>query len=131
VTAADEDGVPTAGGELGDRGGQRHLSERRLGVGLRHALTLSALARRARGGDDGHMEKLPRKVYEEELLRLQTDLVAMTDWIKREGARVALVFEGRDAAGKGGVIKRITQHLSTRIAPVVALPAPTEHEQGE
>lgn len=76
-------------------------------------------------------EKLPRKLYEQELLRLQTELVRMSDWVKREGARVALVFEGRDAAGKGGVIKRITQHVSPRIARVVALPAPTEREQSE
>jgi polyphosphate kinase 2 len=55
----------------------------------------------------------------------------MSDWVKREGARVALVFEGRDAAGKGGVIKRITQHVSPRIARTVALPAPTEREQSE
>ena len=73
--------------------------------------------------------KLPRKAYERELLRLQAELVAMTDWVKRTGARVALVFEGRDAAGKGGVIKRITQHVSPRIARVVALPAPTERER--
>ncbi len=76
-------------------------------------------------------EKLPRKLYEEELLRLQTELVAMADWVKREGARIALVFEGRDAAGKGGVIKRITQYVSPRIARVVALPAPTEREQSQ
>ncbi len=76
-------------------------------------------------------QKLPRKVYEKELLRLQTELVAMTDWVKREGARVALVFEGRDAAGKGGVIKRITEFLSPRIARVAALPAPTEREQSQ
>ncbi len=76
-------------------------------------------------------EKLPRQLYEAELLRLQTELVAMTEWIKKEGARVALVFEGRDAAGKGGVIKRITQYLSPRIARIVALPAPTEREQGQ
>ena len=76
-------------------------------------------------------EKLPRKLYEKELLRLQTELVVMTEWIKREGARVALVFEGRDAAGKGGVIKRITQYLSPRVARVVALPAPTEREQSQ
>jgi polyphosphate kinase len=75
--------------------------------------------------------KLPSKVYEKELLRLQVELVAMTDWIKREGARVALIFEGRDAAGKGGVIKRITQHLSPRVARVVALPAPTERERSQ
>jgi polyphosphate kinase len=75
--------------------------------------------------------KLPSKVYEKELLRLQVELVGMTDWIKREGARVALVFEGRDAAGKGGVIQRITQHLSPRVARVVALPAPTERERSQ
>ncbi len=76
-------------------------------------------------------EKLPKKLYEEELLRLQTELVKMAEWVKREGVRVALVFEGRDAAGKGGVIKRITQHISPRIARVIALPAPTEREKSE
>jgi polyphosphate kinase 2 len=88
-------------------------------------------ARRDRVGFEMGTEKLPRKVYETELLRLQTELVRMTEWIKREGVRVALVFEGRDAAGKGGVIKRITQYLSPRIARIVALPAPTEREQGQ
>ncbi len=76
-------------------------------------------------------EKLPRKLYERELRRLQIELVAMADWVKHEGARVALVFEGRDAAGKGGVIKRITEYISARIARVVALPAPTEREQSQ
>jgi polyphosphate kinase 2 len=74
-------------------------------------------------------EKLPRKLYEKELLRLQTELVAMADWVKREGERVVVIFEGRDAAGKGGVIKRITQYVSPRVMRVVALPAPTEREQ--
>jgi polyphosphate kinase len=74
-------------------------------------------------------EKLPRKVYETELLRLQTELVIMANWVREQGARVALVFEGRDAAGKGGAIKRITEYVSPRIARVVALPAPTEREQ--
>ncbi len=72
--------------------------------------------------------KLPKKIYEAELLRLQIELVAMSDWVKRNGARIALLFEGRDAAGKGGVIKRITEHLSPRVARVIALPAPTERE---
>jgi polyphosphate kinase 2 len=76
-------------------------------------------------------KKLPRELYEKELLRLQIELVAMADWVKREGRRVALIFEGRDAAGKGGVIKRITEHISPRVARVVALPAPTEREQTE
>ena len=75
--------------------------------------------------------KLPRELYESELLRLQAELVVMAEWVKRTGARVAIVFEGRDAAGKGGAIKRITEHLSPRIARVVALPAPTEREQTE
>ncbi|MBK5116569.1 MAG: polyphosphate kinase 2 [Thermoleophilia bacterium] len=74
-------------------------------------------------------EKLPRKLYEKELMRLQTELVVMAEWVKREGSRIALVFEGRDAAGKGGVIKRITEYISPRIARVVALPAPTERER--
>ena len=75
--------------------------------------------------------KLPRKLYEKEMLRLQAELVRMAEWVKREGARIAIVFEGRDAAGKGGVIKRITEHVSPRVARVVALPAPTEREQSE
>ncbi len=76
-------------------------------------------------------EKLPRKLYEKELARLQIELVQMVDWVQREGARVALVFEGRDAAGKGGVIKRITENVSPRVARVVALPAPTERESSQ
>ncbi len=77
------------------------------------------------------MGKLPRKLYEAELLRLQTELVAMAEWVRREGARMVAVFEGRDAAGKGGAIKRITQFLSPRTARVVALPAPTEREHSQ
>ena len=73
--------------------------------------------------------KIGNKLYEEELFRLQVELVKMVEWIKHEGLKVVVVFEGRDAAGKGGVIKRITQHLSPRICRVVALPAPTEREQ--
>jgi polyphosphate kinase 2 len=73
-------------------------------------------------------EKLPRKTYEKELHRLQVELVRMLDWAQRKGARIAIVCEGRDAAGKGGVIKRITEYLRPRVARVVALPAPTERE---
>jgi polyphosphate kinase len=73
--------------------------------------------------------KLSTAVYEQELLRLQTELVVATDWVKQSGARVVAVFEGRDAAGKGGAIKRITQLVSPRIVRVVALPAPTERER--
>ena len=72
--------------------------------------------------------KLPRKVYEKELLRLQTELVEMVEWVNRTGARIAIVFEGRDAAGKGGVIKRITEYVPPRVVRTVALPKPTERE---
>jgi polyphosphate kinase 2 len=73
--------------------------------------------------------KLPRQVYEAELGRLQAELVTMVDWIKHTGARVAVVFEGRDAAGKGGVIKRITEYVSPRVVRVAALPAPSGREK--
>ena len=77
----------------------------------------------------GARPKISAAVYEEELIRLQIELVKMVEWIKQRGLKVVVVFEGRDAAGKGGVIKRITQHLSPRICRVAALPAPTEREQ--
>jgi len=77
------------------------------------------------------VERLTKRHYEEELLRLQGDLAAMTGWIQHSGARVVVLFEGRDAAGKGGVIKRISEYLSPRVCRIVALPTPTERERGE
>ena len=74
-------------------------------------------------------KKIKNKDYEKELAKLQVELVKLQEWIKHEGLRVVVIFEGRDAAGKGGVIKRITQSLSPRIGRVVALPAPTEREK--
>ncbi|MDP9340747.1 MAG: polyphosphate kinase 2 [Actinomycetota bacterium] len=74
-------------------------------------------------------QKLPRKPYERELLRLQEELVKMAEWIRDTGARVIVIFEGRDAAGKGGAIKRIAEFLNPRIARIVALPIPTERER--
>ena len=74
-------------------------------------------------------EKLPRKTYEKELLRLQTELAKLQEWVRAEGARLVVIFEGRDAAGKGGTIKRVTEHLNPRIARIVALPTPTERER--
>jgi polyphosphate kinase 2 len=76
-------------------------------------------------------QRLPKRRYEQELLRLQGELATMTEWIQRSGSRVVVVFEGRDAAGKGGVIKRITQYLSPRVCRIVALPTPTERQRGE
>jgi polyphosphate kinase 2 len=79
------------------------------------------------GGDKP--QKLSRKDYEKELEKLQGELVKLQFWVRKTGAKVILVFEGRDAAGKGGVIKRITERVSPRVFKVVALPAPTEREK--
>jgi polyphosphate kinase 2 len=76
-------------------------------------------------------EKISRKLYEKELARLQIELVKMHQWVKHEGLKVVVIFEGRDAAGKGGVIKRITQCLNPRICRVVALGTPTEREKSQ
>jgi len=73
--------------------------------------------------------KLGKKAYETRLRQLQIELVKLQEWVKDTGHRVAIVFEGRDAAGKGGTIKRITEALNPRICHVVALPAPTEREK--
>ena len=73
--------------------------------------------------------KMKRKVFDKELRKLQTQLCIMQEWIKEFGARIIVIFEGRDAAGKGGVIKRITERVSPRVFRVVALPAPTEREK--
>ena len=75
------------------------------------------------------IEKLDRKFYEKELERLQIELVKLQAWVKHKGLRVVIVFEGRDAAGKGGVIKRITERVSPRVFRVVALPAPSDREK--
>jgi polyphosphate kinase 2 len=72
-----------------------------------------------------------KEAYEAELERLQAELVSMQQWITATGARVVVIFEGRDAAGKGGAIKRVVQYLNPRTARVVALPQPTERERGQ
>ncbi len=85
----------------------------------------------ARGDAAGEGEpvRLTGKIYNRELYRLQSETVQMQEWVRREGARVVIVFEGRDAAGKGSTIKRVTQYLNPRVARIVALPAPTERER--
>ncbi len=82
---------------------------------------------------ESHKEngKLKKKYYFDELEKLQIELVKMHEWIKARGLRVVVIFEGRDAAGKGGVIKRITQSLNPRICRVVALGVPTEREKSQ
>ena len=74
-------------------------------------------------------KKISSEFYEKELARLQTELVKLQEWIKAKGLKVVIIFEGRDAAGKGGVIKRITQRLNPRVCRVVALGTPTEREK--
>ena len=74
---------------------------------------------------------VPRKLYERELLRLQGELVQLKEWVRTTGLRLVVVFEGRDAAGKGGAIKRVTEYLNPRVARIVALPAPTERERSQ
>ena len=76
-------------------------------------------------------KKLSLKRYEEELLRLQVELVKMQEWVRASNRRVAVIFEGRDAAGKGGTISRISQYLNPRVVRVAALPAPTERERSQ
>jgi polyphosphate kinase len=74
--------------------------------------------------------KISDKVYDAELFRLQTELVKLQEWVRAEGIRVVVIFEGRDGAGKGGTIKRITEYLNPRFARIAALPAPTDRERG-
>lgn len=76
-------------------------------------------------------KRVDKALYEAELARLQVELVAMQRWVVSSGARVLVLFEGRDAAGKGGAIKRIVQYLNPRSARVVALPTPSERERGQ
>ena len=74
---------------------------------------------------------MKRKEYEKSLRKLQVELCALQDWVKQEGLRVVVIFEGRDAAGKGGTIKAITERVSPRVFRVVALPAPSDREKGQ
>src|SRR5690242_11350677 len=73
--------------------------------------------------------RVPKDVYEAELLRLQTQLVELQEWVKTSGTRLVVVFEGRDAAGKGGTIQRVAEYLNPRTCRIVALPAPTERQR--
>jgi polyphosphate kinase len=75
--------------------------------------------------------KMKRKDYEKELRKLQVELCRVQDWVKAEGAKIIIVFEGRDAAGKGGTIKAITERVSPRVFRVVALPAPSDREKSQ
>jgi len=94
-------------------------------------LTSLAAARPEAGAGADPSPKLKRKEYEREMRILQGELVALQEWVKASGAKICIVFEGRDTAGKGGTIKRITERVSPRVFRVVALPAPTEREESQ
>jgi polyphosphate kinase len=80
-----------------------------------------------KSGQKAH--EIPNHVYEAELFRMQAELVKVQEWTRKTGARIVVIFEGRDAAGKGGTIKRITEYLSPRVARIAALPVPTNREK--
>ena len=80
-------------------------------------------------GDQMRDQRVPRKIYEAELRRLQAELVLLQEWVRQEGTRLVVVFEGRDAAGKGSAIKRVAEFLNPRVARIVALPAPSDRER--
>lgn len=75
--------------------------------------------------------RFPKAVYERELFRLEGELVKVQEWVRTEGKRLVVIFEGRDAAGKGSTIKRVTQYLNPRVARIVALPAPSDRERSQ
>jgi polyphosphate kinase len=90
-----------------------------------------AITKGHRNSNKNERQKLKNKDFEEQLRQLQIELVKLQLWIKEKGLKVVIIFEGRDAAGKGGVIKRITDRVSPRVFRVVALPAPTEREKSQ
>ncbi len=100
--------------------------ERRLTA--KESASAASAGQASRGGEPTR-EKLTRKRFETELLKLQRELVIMQEYVRAKGVKVVVIFEGRDAAGKGGVIKRIAERTNPRICRVVALPAPTEREK--
>jgi polyphosphate kinase len=81
--------------------------------------------------DKANSKKMKGKAYDKQLHKLQVELCRLQDWVKAEGARIIIIFEGRDAAGKGGTIKAITERVSPRVFRVIALPAPSDREKSQ
>jgi len=100
---------------------------------MRHSNAKAAKAKKARSSHEpmDSMAKLKRQEYEAELAKLHVEIVKLQEWVKGAGAKICILFEGRDGAGKGGTIKAITERVSPRIFRVVALPAPTEREKSQ
>jgi polyphosphate kinase 2 len=98
-------------------------------AGIQMELEQNQASPSAGNAKNGRPEKMKRKTYERELHKLQVQLCHLQDWVKEKGLRVIILFEGRDAAGKGGTIKAITERVSPRIFRVAALPAPSDREK--
>ncbi len=98
---------------------------------VKGANTKATKDRKQRDASHERPRRMPRQRYERELFRLQAELVKLQEWVRAEGARLIVVFEGRDAAGKGSAIKRVTQYLNPRVARIAALPAPTDRERSQ
>jgi polyphosphate kinase len=107
--------------------GKKKDKQKRHGRGAALAAPRAAVP----GAGTGPPAKMKRKQYEHQMRVLHGELVAMQEWVKATGAKICIVFEGRDTAGKGGTIKRITERVSPRVFRVVALPAPTEREKSQ
>ena len=92
---------------------------------------MNQVAKKHRKSEKTNVAGLKRKEYEQKLRKLHVELVKLQEWVKREGKKVCVVFEGRDGAGKGGVIKAMTERVSPRVFRVVAMAAPTEREKSQ
>jgi polyphosphate kinase 2 len=107
------------------------LGLRKEGYSLRKKSADKARTKTLASVPEGKAAKLKNKEFESQLVKLQAELVKLQLWVQHKGLKVVVIFEGRDAAGKGGVIKRITERVSPRVFRVVALPAPTEREKSQ
>src|SRR5215471_18092309 len=108
----------------------RQMAAKRTGEGT-SAKAARKSAKGAAPAAGAKREKMKNKEYEEHLKKLQGELVKLQLWVQQEGLRIVVVFEGRDTAGKGGVIKAITERVSPRVFRIIALPAPTEREKSQ
>ena len=110
---------------------KKKKSKKRDAEDREHATATDASSPEAPDAETELRPKMKRKEYEREMRRLHGELVAMQEWVKSSGAKICIVFEGRDTAGKGGTIKRITERVSPRVFHVIALSAPTERERSQ
>jgi len=135
-----EDKAKTTGARTKHRGGHRHAKtadgDGNPGAAAQHELAIvrhdpDAIRRAFETGEYPYHSKMPRASYEKHKAKLQVELLKVQHWVKETGERIVLLFEGRDAAGKGGTIKRFMEHLNPRAARVVALDKPTDSERGQ